>query len=173
MNLVTEDAESAAHVKVGSNNQNPTAFHLSQAVGRVERFVGGREPENGTDPHRLRLETILQIPGLTPDRHWTGIDGEATFSLMRLMPSSSDSAALQPHRQKRSSPLPKSFRNSRSNPRQYGSRYRATSTREITACTEVTRSQAESVRSFWIGKDVGGSLCDPVRTCVDWQSSCC
>jgi hypothetical protein len=49
MNLVTEDAESAAHVKGGSDNQNPTTFLLSQALGRVEGFVGGREPENGTD----------------------------------------------------------------------------------------------------------------------------
>ena len=30
-----------------------------RALGRVEGFVGGRELENATDPHRLRLETIL------------------------------------------------------------------------------------------------------------------
>jgi hypothetical protein len=53
MNFVTEDAESAARVKVGSNNQNPTVFHLSQALGRVMGFV------------RRRLGKILHVPKLS------------------------------------------------------------------------------------------------------------
>jgi hypothetical protein len=53
MNFVTEDGESAARAKVGSNNQNPSAFHLSQALGGVMGFV------------RRRLETILHVPNLS------------------------------------------------------------------------------------------------------------
>ena len=61
MNFVTEDAKSAAGVEVGRNDQNPGAFHLRQTLGRVVRFVAGREPENWTDPHRCRLGTILRV----------------------------------------------------------------------------------------------------------------
>jgi len=61
MNFVTEDAKSAAGVEVGSNDQNPGALRLRQTLGRVVRFVAGREPENWTDPHPSRLGTILRV----------------------------------------------------------------------------------------------------------------
>src|SRR5437879_2133732 len=92
MKLVTEDAESAAYVKVGSNNQNPTAFHLSQAPGRIEGFVAGREPESGTDWRRLR-------PRDDPahSRTWAGQQRQRYIFSPANDASSSDSAALQPH----------------------------------------------------------------------------
>ena len=54
-NLVTEDAESAARVEIGSDDQNPSAFDLGQAFGRIVRLISGGEPENRTHPHRWGL----------------------------------------------------------------------------------------------------------------------
>ena len=61
LNFVTEDAKSAPGVEVGSNDQNPPAFHLSQTLGRVVRFVAGREPENGAYAHRSGPGAILRV----------------------------------------------------------------------------------------------------------------
>jgi len=44
MNFITEDAESAAHVKVGGNNQDPTAFHLSQDIGAASDGTAAFSP---------------------------------------------------------------------------------------------------------------------------------
>jgi hypothetical protein len=128
MSLVTEDAESTAHVKVGRNNQNPTAFHLSHAPGRVEGFVAGREPENGAERRRLRLKTILHIPGLTPDRHWAGqrrqgyifspANDALFFGVLQHCSRKAPAAAISPAEtcddaRTTSSPLPKLLKNMR------------------------------------------------------------
>ena len=147
-----------------------------RALGRVEGFVGGRELENATDPHRLRLETILHIPGLTSDRHWAGQRRQGyifSHANNALFFGFSSTAAAPPLLQRFRQPKPVTTQEDLPRFRSRLGIWVAIPDIKLLACTEVTRSPAESVRSFWIRKDVGGSLCDPILTCMVLQSSCC
>ena len=61
LDLVPEDAESAARVKIRCDDQDSGAVFANQAFLRVVRLFSGRESRNRTDSHRCTLWKTSQV----------------------------------------------------------------------------------------------------------------